>query len=357
MADVSTVTHWHPIYMGSVDSPKETSVHNTDMKSKVFVSCGQANDAEREVARNIGKMLEGRGFQVYIAVDVQTIHDINGGIIRELKDSDCYLFVNFRRDKINRKSGGQYRGSLFSNQELAIAYALGFKNLLVINERGLLLEGILRYMGINTETFDGPHDCCAVVQKVLDRSGWRADYSRRLRADDLRFATELIRYDNLVGRFLYVDIQNHRPDIAALEATARLAEFGPTGQALRPSTIRSPLKATAFRGFSHTIFPKSHEAFDLLCVGTYAKQELNFLAPPASGAFITPPVVVHQERDVFLNTALDVDAPPRLPITPGVWRLRYEFFAIDFPVLSVLVELTVLADNEPSAKLISQEVI
>jgi hypothetical protein len=37
------------------------------------------------------KLLEGRGFNVYVAIDVQTILEINAGIIRELKDSDYYL--------------------------------------------------------------------------------------------------------------------------------------------------------------------------------------------------------------------------------------------------------------------------
>ena len=53
------------------------------MKSKVFVSCGQRPD-EKEAARKIGELLEKRGFEVYIAIDVQTIIEINTGIIREL---------------------------------------------------------------------------------------------------------------------------------------------------------------------------------------------------------------------------------------------------------------------------------
>jgi hypothetical protein len=331
------------------------------MKSKVFVSCGQRPD-EREVARKVGTLLEGRGFEVYIAVDVQTIHDINAGIIRELKNSDCYLFVNFRREKISRKSGGKYRGSLFSNQELAIAYALGFKRILVVNQQGVLPEGMLRYIGINTEEFIGFDDCCATVERALDRSGWTADYSRRLRADNLRFSDNPIRYGNLVGRFLvghflYVDVRNDRPDIAALVTTARCSEFALEGQAPKPSPVQSPLKATAFPGFSHTIFPKSHEAFDLLCVGTYGKPESSCPAPAASGALLGSEVVLREEPGVFLNTALDSDVVPRLPITPGVWKLHYEFFAIDFPVLSVWVELTLTDWNEPGARILTQDVI
>jgi hypothetical protein len=320
------------------------------MKSRVFVSCGQ-RPSEKEIAGTVGKLLQERGFDVYVAVDVQTILEINTGIIRELKNSDCYLFVNFRREQIGEK----YRGSLFSNQELAIAYALGFERMLVINQDGILPEGMVAYMGINTETFASFDDCCAAVKRALDRSRWTADYSRRLRAGQLRFSDQLIRYGSLVGRFLYLDIQNQRPDIAALETTAKLAEFAPLGQAMRPCFIRSPLKATGRPGFSHTIFPNSYEAFDLLCVGTYSNPaELNLFVPPVSGALVRA-AAMPEQSGVLLNTAYDVDQAQRLPITPGPWQLRYEFFAIDFPVLSVLIELTFADWNELSAKVLAQE--
>jgi len=320
------------------------------MRSRVFLSCGQ-NPSEKEVAGKIGDLLRRRGFDVYIAIDVQTILEINTGIIRELKNSDCYLFVNFRREPIRDK----YRGSLFSNQELAIAYALGFERLLVINQDGILSEGMLAYIGINTETFPTVNDCFATIERALDRAEWTPDYSRRLMADRLRLTDEVISYGSLIGRFLYVDVLNQRPDIAALEATARLSEFGRRGEPMLPSPIRSPLKATGRPGFSHTIFPKSWEAFDLLCIGTYTRpSEVNFSAPAASGTLVGS-VIVPPEPRVYLNTALDVAAAPRLPISPGRWQLRFEFFAIDFPVLSVLLELTFSSWNDPSVQLLAQE--
>jgi hypothetical protein len=328
------------------------------MRSKVFVSCGQNSVREREIAVKIGRMLEERGFDIYVAIDVQTILEINPRIIRELKNSDCYLLVNFCREQM----GEGYRGSLFANQELAIAYALGFERILVINQEGVLQEGMLGQIGINTERFLGSDDCCPVVERALDRSGWTCDYSRRLTADHPRFSDELLTYSNLIGRFLYIDIQNHRPDIAALEATARLSELGLAGQTLQPSPIRSPLKATGRPGFSHTIFPKSHEAFDLLCVGMYRNQsQFDVSAPAVSGSFVQP-VAGHQklgvlDLGVFLNTALDLAGAQRLTVVPGKWRLRYEFFAIDFPVLSVLVELTLTDWDSVDARIVSQEVV
>ena len=184
-------------------------VHNGSVKSRVFISCGQHSQAEREAARKICALLEERGFAVYLAVDVQTILEINERIIGELKNSDCYLFVNFRRDPI----GDSFRGSLFSNQELAIAYALGFERLLVVNQEGVLPEGMLRYLGVNTEPFRGVEDCVDVVGRALDKAGWASDYGRRLRADGLHFSKALIRCGNIAGQFLYLDIHNDRPDI------------------------------------------------------------------------------------------------------------------------------------------------
>jgi hypothetical protein len=322
------------------------------MKSKVFLSCGQRPD-EKDVARKVGELLEKRGFDVYIAIDVQTILEINTGIIRELKGSDYYLFVNFCRERI----GVDYRGSLFSNQELAIAYALGFERILVINQKGIRPEGMLGYIGVNTETFDSFKDCCATVERALDRSGWTTDYSRRLSAGGLRFSDEVIRCGGLAGRFLYLDIRNNRPDIAALEATGRLSGFARSGQTLEQSRIRSPLKATGRPGFSHTIFPKSHEAFDLLCVGIYGEPVgLGRFAPPASGSFVGS-ALMQGEQGVFLNTALDVVGPQRLLTTPGIWVLHYEFFAIGFPLLSVLIELTLENWSEPRAKILKHEIV
>jgi hypothetical protein len=319
------------------------------MNSKVFVSCGQANDQEKRTAGKICRLLEKRGFQPYLAVQVQTIKDINGGIIRELKNSDYYVFVNFRRERLSSRGSRrkQFRGSLFSNQEFAIAYALDFEKFLVVNQSGVKPEGMLRYIGLNTETFDDHSDCLAAVAKAIKDAHWKSDYSRRLRADGLIFRPVI--YSNhvgsiLAGNFLYLDIHNARPDIAALETTARLVEYGAAGRALQPSNILSPLKASGRPGFAHTIFPRSHETFDLLCVGSLANLSL---APPTAAPRL----------GVYLNSAFDAPWTPLLPMTSRVWTLRYEFLAIDFPVLSVTIELTLRKNRKPAARLMSQELI
>lgn len=255
--------------------------------------------------------------------------------------------MNFRRERIG---WARFRGSLFSNQELAIAYAFGFEKLLVINQKDVLSEGMLRYMGNNTETFRDARDCRAVVERGIDRARWVPDYTRRLRPGQLRFSDpdSVIRFGNLVGRFLYLDIHNDRPDIAALETTARLVAFSRAGEAFQQCEIRSPLKATARSGFSHTIFPKSHEAFDVLCIGKYYVRPITHL----SGELNEQPGLPEPEIAAYLNSALDYAPLPKLPISPGEWTLRYEIFAIDFPILNVVVGLGVPDGQPPTARVV-----
>jgi hypothetical protein len=223
---------------------------------------------------------------------------------------------------------------------------------------------MLGCLASNTEEFEKFDDCLAVVDRAIGRADWANTYSRRLSASGLKFSEELITYGQLGGHFLYIDVHNHRSDIAALETTGRLSAYSAKGMPFQPSGVRSPLKATGRPGFSHTIFPSSYEAFDLLCVGWWMPQA----ALPKNVQSIGSPMTTiapeqHQrlhlemaDRRVYLNTALDVRPLSSLPITQGTWLLKFEFFAIDFPLLSVAIELTIEASDPPSARLTDLDV-
>jgi hypothetical protein len=216
---------------------------------------------------------------------------------------------------------------------------------------------MLSCLASNTSSFDNADECVAVVEGSLNRAGWQPDYSRRLVVGSLRFSDGIISFGELVGHFLYLDIHNNRSDIAALETTGRLSGYAKKGGDLSPSEIRSPLKATGRPGYAHTIFPRSHEAFDLLCVGRLHEQGnlLSLSVPPVSGTVTSAfegAYFALLPRSVFLNTALDVRPQPSLPITNGVWTLQFEFFAIGFPLLTVCVDLSLKNDSRPTAQTI-----
>ena len=133
------------------------------MSGKVFISCGQATPEERDIAAEIHSWFRERGFAPYVAIQTQSIQDVNSGIINELRTSDYYVFIDFRREQLCSEREETWRGSLFTNQELAIAYILGFNNVIFLQEEGIKLEGLLRYMGSNASRFANKRDVPELV--------------------------------------------------------------------------------------------------------------------------------------------------------------------------------------------------
>lgn len=285
------------------------------MTAQVFLSCGQADERERNVASRIKSALSERGFEVYIAIQAQSIQDVNAGIIRQLERSDYYVFVDFRRERLGAAANSEARGSLFTHQELALAYRSGFERVLLFQDRGTRVEGLLRYLGGNPILFESLDRLVEQVTAAFVERGWTTDYSRHLIATRPRWSEGIISYGELIGYFFYVDIENRRPDTAAYDTVARLEFIRPPGGAKYVCPNRSHLKTTAQPGFVQVIWPRSHGAFDVLMIN-------------------------HQVPwHMYLNNALDVT--PRSPIISERGRhvLEYAVLARDFPMLRFSVEL------------------
>jgi hypothetical protein len=280
------------------------------MGARVFISCGQ-RDGEREVAQAVAQWFASRGFRPYVALEAQSIQDVNSGIIGELRRADYYVFVDFRRERlVGAVADEPFRGSLFSHQELAIAYAMGFDHAIFFRESGVKLEGVCAYLASNATRFENRSDVPQLVADAVERRGWHVGYSRNLVVGPLRLTEELLQYRDLRGRFLYADIQNHRPDVGATGVVARLSAMQLAGLPRQVSPNRSPLKVTGQQlAFEQTIWPDSHGAFDLLCVD------------------------MERGSRVYLNNALDVIPRPVLFDRVGEHILEYEVFAHGFELL------------------------
>lgn len=283
--------------------------------AQVFVSCGQ-RPAERAAAEGVRQTLRALEFEVYVAIQAQSIEDVNSGIIRQLKRSDYYIFVDFAREDI----GGRTRGSLFTNQELAIAYILGFERVLIFQQTGVKLEGLLRYMGANATPFDTFEELPALVAAAVAERSWSPHYSRHLAAARLRWGG-VFPYGQIAGKFLYVDIDNRRNDVPAFQTVARLLSFESQSVGVTPSPIRSHLKVTgALQSFEQTIWPNDHGAFDALAIDA------------------------SDPTRIYLNTALDVVPLPPLLHGTGTYMLNYAVIARDFPMLRFSIQLNVTGE-------------
>src|ERR1041385_8826331 len=110
--------------------------------SRVFISCGQSA-AELDVAGLIKQVLTDLGFEPYVAAQVQSVRALRENIFQQLRDTEYFLFVDFRREQLVQPDDVIYRGSLFSHQELAIASFIELQ-ILAFQEEGVKkLDGIL----------------------------------------------------------------------------------------------------------------------------------------------------------------------------------------------------------------------
>jgi len=289
------------------------------MPAKVFISCGQASAAERQVAHSLATWFSSQGFSPYIAIQVQSILDLNAGIIGELKTSDYYLLVNFRRERLKYFPRREYRGSLFTNQELAIAYALGFEQMLLINQLGVRPEGVFKFMVSNIPEFVTLNEVLGRVQSAVQMAGWHPDYTRQLDVAGHQFTPAPFLYVDDTGsrnvRVLDLRVQNGRPDIGAVGTIARLFNMTDPSGTQRGSPDRSQLKVSGHPAYSQTIWPNSQGSFHLLEID------------------------MNNQSHIYLSSELDMH--PRQPIItqPGTWLLDYEIFSQGFPRLAIRVEL------------------
>lgn len=289
------------------------------MPSRVFISCGQKDNEERRVAEQLEQWFRSEGYDPCVAIQVQTICDLNAGIIQALTTSDYYVFINLRRDKVIGDAGEFYRGSLYSHQELAIAYAFGFEHILVINHDDVRDEGIQKFIVTNIPKFADANGVLPLIKEAVRQARWTPSYSRHLTFGQLNWGRPVLFSDHTGIRRLKVlhgDVWNNRNDRAAQRVCAHLNEVLDLASLTRlDHQDRTRLKATGAVSYEHMIWPRSHCAFDLL------------------GVSVDDPALI------FLNSTLDVS--PRRPIltATGVYELRFRFIAEDYPLLESAIRL------------------
>ncbi len=87
-------------------------------QARVFISCGQRDDTEKELGFACQRHLRKRGFKTYLAEEVQSLDGLTENIFRHLRTSEYAVFIDPKRESLGDDT---CRGSLFVNQELAIA--------------------------------------------------------------------------------------------------------------------------------------------------------------------------------------------------------------------------------------------
>lgn len=155
-------------------------------RAKIFLSSGQ-RPGERDVALAIAKVLEEKGFYVYMAIYEQASQGFVENIFQHIESSEYFIFVDFRRELISCRTDGNeitkiYRGSLFSSQELALALYLK-KPLIAFQEKGIKpQDGLLAFAQVNPIIFSDRNNLPLNISEEVDRKipAWDANWKSRL---------------------------------------------------------------------------------------------------------------------------------------------------------------------------------
>ena len=278
------------------------------LTGKVFISCGMASSEEQNAALRVRDLLQNKfGFKrPYVAITVQSLDDIMT-ITKELRSSDYYLFIDFKRH------------STFTHQELALAHHLGFgSQILALRQKGRGArrpQGFLRYVLSHPPSFDTVDDLLAQVENLVRAKGWNPDYSRNLVLNPSLTRSCPIRYGDHTGESFHeswrAHIHNNRPDVAAFGTICMLHSIlDPAGNSYR-CPDRAYLKWAGHgstTGYERTVLPEDSEVVDVFAV----RQD---------------------QPGLFLLSTLD--SLPRKPIVTnnGDYELTYRVFSRDFPLL------------------------
>jgi len=316
------------------------------MCAKVFISCGQREDEndtyEVDVAGAVDELLrEKLHYDTYLACSIQDLTGLDAAIRRGLETSDYFLFIDFCREDLEGKS--LCRGSLFSHQELALAYYLGFgDNLIYLQDQFKSMidrEGLLRVLQVKRIPFGktGERGSKEKVVEIIERevkARWDTRYSRLLVPVLETHATPPFLYrdhrtenipDDWRIRVRGIEVHNGRRDRAALGVTLTMSNlYRDMDEIECPDT--SALKVGGhYRTYQANIPPRRFRTFDTLVFFS------NF------------------PGRVYFNSLNDIAVPCRelggkpfkTPVCgePGLYHMKFRIDSFDFPGREFYLEL------------------
>lgn len=146
-------------------------------KARVFISCGQRSSREKSIGNAVEKYFRERGFEAYFAERMHSPEGLTDHIFRFLQSSEYFVFIDFKRDALDDKS---FRGSLFVNQEIALATYLKIQGMGFM-EKGVRREGVLDYQIWNPIEFETGSDILSRLSQ--ETSTWDANSVNELFID------------------------------------------------------------------------------------------------------------------------------------------------------------------------------
>jgi hypothetical protein len=293
--------------------------------SRVFISCGQKPD-EIELVKGVAGMLTNLGFMPYIAAEVHSTKALRENIFEQLRDTEYFLFIDFRREKLIQESDRRRsfsRGSLFSNQELAIACFLDL-NILVFQEKGVKpLDGMLGHLQVNAIPFADRSALPDLISKAVIQEGWQNNWRNQLLIEEVAGSAVWVpQTTRRQALFFHLEVRNRHERAAAqncycyLRSVTRCADCQP----IQFEPVE--LKWAGYTFPAVTIRRRSYRNVDAL--------------------WFDPADPMHPRLSAFTDW---LECIPNLE-GPGSWNLEYEALSDNVPGSRITLRLDVGLDRK-----------
>jgi hypothetical protein len=267
-------------------------------------------------------MLENElGFVVYVAGEQLSLRGIKEAVFRQLAETEYFLFVDFPRGEPS--SHGDYGGSLFAHQELAIAAYLEMDFLGFRHEQVRPQQGLLKFTQSDLPVFKNNVELLNLIRERV-KSDWKNDWRRGLelrRRDD--------EWDDMVAgwrvqgqdvapkraRFFHLDVVNGERDKIAVGCMGYIDSIKDVNRDEDLEFRASELKWAGSVVPAVPVFPHDARMLDACVVAFEEPRTVYFTSHSDSGVFMSP-IVGIQVLDIGY-----VVASQNMPLTRTVLRV------------------------------------
>ena len=158
-------------------------------KPVIFVSCGQYTESEKKLGRLIVETIkQSTSFDAYFAENQTSLNTVTENILKQLATCVALVAIMHKRGEVDTPTGRKTRGSIWIEQEIAIAafmrQVLGRKiAVLLFTENGISREGIREQLHLNPIVFGSDDELLEHFRGIVKT--WTSGIAEDLREDDV----------------------------------------------------------------------------------------------------------------------------------------------------------------------------
>jgi hypothetical protein len=193
------------------------------MQAQIFLSCGQNPDYDEPAFFNlVEQKIKSLEFDCYVAAHKQSPRSIRENVFKQLEESDYFVFIDFKREKLEKtpsfwkqllrllsyKPSKIHRGSLFTNQELALASFLEMEIMLFQEDGVQQRDGMLSAIQGNTIPFSNRNDLPALIAKQIKQRNWTIQTRNTLTLSVYPHSHALRQRDDRIVKPFHIKVEN-----------------------------------------------------------------------------------------------------------------------------------------------------